>query len=79
MPLRDGEVQALQFAGLTGERWVAWLDEGLDDKLFTEGPGRVLESLPYLGGDQENRDIDIDELTDVVRQRLCTPLGKELV
>jgi hypothetical protein len=68
-----------QVAGLTGERWLAWLDEGLDNKLFTEGPGRVLESLPYRGRDQENRDIDIDELTDVVRQRLRTPLVKEPV
>lgn len=63
-----------QVAGLTGEAWLTWLDQGLDEKCFAEGPGRALGSLPYRGGDHEEDDIDIDALTDAVRKRLQTPL-----
>jgi hypothetical protein len=65
-----------EVAGLTGETWLEWLDRGLDDRPFTKGAGRILESLPYLGSDQENRAVDIDELTDVVRRRLRSPLAE---
>jgi hypothetical protein len=61
-------------AGLTGKRWLEWLDGGLDAKLFSEGPGRVLHVLPYIDTAGEDKDIDIDELIDVVRARLRTPL-----
>ena len=38
-------------AGLSGERWLAWLDAGLGAKArdFREGPGRHLASAPYGG------------------------------
>jgi len=63
-----------EVAGLTGERWLAWLDRGLDDKPFTEGPGRNLESLPYRRPEDIESETDIASLIDVIRQRLKTPL-----
>jgi hypothetical protein len=63
-----------EVAGLTGDAWLRWLDQGLEQSVFAEGPGQVLGSLPYRGADQEENEIDIDELTDVVRQRLLAPL-----
>jgi hypothetical protein len=66
-----------QVAGLTGDSWLEWLDRGLDEQLFSKGPGRILESLPYLSREQQDREFDIDELTDAVRQRLRTPVPEE--
>ena len=63
-----------EVAGLTGDAWLKWLDQGLEQKLFVDGPGRVLGVLPYCGSDQEDAEINIDELTDAVRQRLMTPV-----
>ena len=63
-----------EVAGLTGERWLAWLDRGLDGKPFTEGPGRSLESLPYRRPQAIDRESDIASLIDVIRLRLRTPL-----
>jgi hypothetical protein len=63
-----------EVAGLTGERWLVWLDQGLDDRPFTEGPGRNLESLPYRRPEAVGNDTDIANLIDVIRLRLKTPL-----
>lgn len=63
-----------EIAGLTGTRWLEWLDEGLDDKAFSDGPGRNLESLPYRKPAPETNEIDVDGLIEVVRRRLKTPL-----
>lgn len=65
-----------QVAGLTGEAWLAWLDRGLEQPLFADGPGRAIISLPYLG-DTTARDPDVDGLLAAVRQRLRTPLPEE--
>lgn len=63
-----------EVAGLTGDRWLAWLDRGLEARPFSAGPGRDIERLPYrnpqLGGD----DVDVEGLLDAVRARLVTPL-----
>ena len=63
-----------EVAGLTGERWLAWLDKGLDGKPFTEGPGRGLETLPYRRPEAIDSESDIAGLIDVIRTRLKTPL-----
>lgn len=34
-------------AGLTGERWLRFLDRGLPQPAFSTGPGRVLHEGPY--------------------------------
>lgn len=63
-------------AGLTGEAWLAWLDRGLEQPLFAEGPGRAIVSLPYRR-DATAREPEVDELLAAVRQRLGTPLPEE--
>ncbi|MEE8108343.1 MAG: DUF4381 domain-containing protein [Gammaproteobacteria bacterium] len=67
-----------EVAGLTGTSWLEWLDRGLSDRAFTEGPGRNIESLPYQKPDVDGGDIDIDGLIEAVRQRLKTPLAESV-
>ena len=65
-----------EVAGLTGTSWLEWLDRGLSDRAFTEGPGRNIESLPYQKADVDVGNVDIDGLIEAVRQRLKTPLAE---
>ena len=65
-----------EVAGLTGERWLQWLDHGLDDAPFSSGSGQVLESLPYQSREQIEDDVDVDGLIKAVRQRLRVPLAR---
>lgn len=62
-----------QVAGLTGQAWLAWLDRGFDDRPFSTGPGRCLESLPYRRPGQAP-DVDPGLLIAAVRRRLSTPM-----
>jgi hypothetical protein len=62
-----------EVAGLTGPEWLAWLDRGLDEKLFSEGPGTSLQELPYRRADSV-RGADVDGLLAAVRRRLKSPL-----
>ena len=66
-----------EVAGLTGERWLRWLDQGLDDKPFSEGSGQNLESLPYRRREAVEDDVDVEGLIDAVMRRLHTPLTAE--
>ena len=63
-----------EVAGLTGSRWLEWLDQGLEDRPFTAGPGRVIADLPYQRPAATPGDIDVDRLLDAVRRRLATPV-----
>jgi hypothetical protein len=63
-----------EVAGLTGPEWLAWLDRGLDEKPFTQGPGKTLKELPYRRFDSSARGFDVDALLEVVRLRLKTRL-----
>lgn len=60
-------------AGLTGKAWLEWLDVGLPGKLFSEGAGRMLESLPYMNPQQIDNDTDVGGLIDAVHTRLKKP------
>jgi len=66
-----------EVAGLTGEAWLGFLDRGLDKPLFTQGPGRELEALPYRPPAQQ-ASADVGGLVRAVRRRLETPLPEEL-
>ena len=57
-------------AGLTGDAWLEWLDRGLDNKPFSDGAGRILESLPYMNPAQVDDDTDVRGLISAVRSRL---------
>jgi len=63
-----------EMAGLTGDRWLNWLDRGLDDRPFTDGAGKHLESLPYRRPESVAVDQDLSGLIDAVQRRLKTPL-----
>ena len=67
----------LEMAGLTGVKWLEWLDLGLEDRPFTEGIGKNLISLPYAEVNAENAQINIKELIEVVDRRIRIPLPKE--
>ena len=66
-----------EVAGLTGEHWLRWLDQGLDQKPFSEGLGQNLESLPYRRPDAIEDDVDVEGLINAVKDRLQTPLPAE--
>lgn len=68
-----------EVAGLTGDRWLEWLDQGLEDRPFAKGAGRNLESLPYRRPENIADDVDVSELIDVVHKRLKTPLSRGMV
>lgn len=63
-------------AGLTGDAWLGYLDRGLPEPLFSQGPGRELAELPYRRAGQA-AELDGETLLDVVRKRLQTPLPEE--
>ena len=66
-----------EVAGLTGEKWLEWLDQGLDDRPFSEGSGQNVESLPYRRPDALEDDVDLEGLIGAVKARLKTPLLSE--
>ncbi len=69
-----------KIAGLTGSRWLEWLDRGLDAPLFTEGAGRLLESLPYVDpAEVSEENIDLRGLLDAVKIRLKRPVPGVMV
>ena len=61
-------------AGLTGEAWLAWLDEGMSVPYFHTEGGKSLLSLPYRRPDEDHSDVDVGALIAAVRLRLGTPL-----
>ena len=66
-----------EVAGLTGDAWLAWLDRGLPETLFVDGPGKNVETLPYRRPGVVEDDVDVEGLIDAVRTRLSTPLATE--
>jgi hypothetical protein len=64
-----------EVAGLTGERWLAWLDQDLPVPYFHTEGGKSLLQLPYRDPDGDFSDIDISALLAAVRMRLSTPVG----
>ncbi|MDH4049823.1 MAG: DUF4381 domain-containing protein [Gammaproteobacteria bacterium] len=63
-----------EVAGLTGQSWLAWLDQGMDGKPFTAGPGQLISTLPYIRPDDRDTETRVEALIDTVRLRLQTPL-----
>lgn len=67
----------LDVAGLSGEEWLQWLDQGLAKPLFSQGPGRQILNLPYRNPNSQVPDSDVDRLVAAVRHRVATPLGAQ--
>jgi len=68
-----------EVAGLTGDSWLRWLDQGLDERPFCDGSGQNLESLPYRRRDAVEDDVDVAGLISAVKLRLQTPLSAEVL
>jgi hypothetical protein len=62
-------------AGLTGDAWLQWLDQGLAKPLFSNGPGRQIVELPYKNPNVALPASDVDRLLAAVRHRVATPVG----
>lgn len=65
----------LDVAGLTGSSWLRWLDRGMPEPVFENGPGQGLESLPYRA--TQPAEDEVSALVAAVRDRLRTPLPEE--
>ena len=65
-----------RIAGLTGEQWLGWLDEGLPVPYFHTEGGKSLLTLPYRDPSSEVADADINALLAAVKMRLSTPHGE---
>ena len=65
-----------QIAGLTGEQWLAWLDQGMPLPYFHTEGGKSLLSLPYRDPEGDFSDIDVSALLAAVRMRLSVPLPR---
>ena len=61
-------------AGLTGEAWLAWLDEGMSVPYFHTEGGKSLLNLPYRDPGGDFSDIDVNAMLAAVRMRLDVPL-----
>jgi hypothetical protein len=61
-------------AGLSGEKWLAFLDKTLGGKDFTENEGQLLPELAYAPGPQISKlpDETIDRLIHIVRHWIKT-------
>ena len=66
-----------EVAGLTGESWLEWLDQGLPVPYFHTDGGKSLLQLPYRDPGGDFSDVDINALLAAVRMRLATPVGGE--
>ncbi len=63
-----------EVAGLTGDAWLKWLDQGMPLPYFHTEGGRSLLKLPYRDPRGDFSDVDIDALVSAVRMRLQAPL-----
>ncbi len=63
-----------EVAGLTGDAWLAWLDQGMPVPYFHTEGGKSLLSLPYRRPDDKLSDVDVGALISAARMRLGTPV-----
>ena len=64
-----------EVAGLTGEAWLEWLDQGMPLPYFHTEGGKSLLELPYRDPAGDFSDVDVNALLSAVRMRLSLPLG----
>lgn len=63
-----------EIAGLTGNAWLIWLDNGMPLPYFHTQGGKSLLELPYRNPNSDFSDVDIDAMLSAVRMRLSVPL-----
>jgi len=64
-----------EVAGLTGERWLQWLDRDLAVPYFHTEGGKSLLQLPYRDPGSDVSEVDIHALLAAAKMRLSTPVG----
>ncbi|MCH9695658.1 MAG: DUF4381 domain-containing protein [Gammaproteobacteria bacterium] len=63
-----------EVAGLTGESWLQWLDNGLSVPYFHTEGGKSLLQLPYRDPESDVSDVDTNALLAAAKMRLATPV-----
>jgi len=63
-----------EVAGLTGEDWLVWLDDGMPLPYFHTEGGKSLLNLPYRDPEGDFSDVDVNALVAAVRMRIGAPL-----
>lgn len=63
-----------EVAGLTGDAWLAWLDQDLETPRFQTETGRKLLEMPYRRPDEDVAAMELIDVVAAVRQRLATPV-----
>lgn len=66
-----------EVAGLTGEAWLEWLDDGLGLPMFETTTGRLLLELPYRDPDTRVSGNEVGHLLNAAKMRLGTPVRGE--
>jgi hypothetical protein len=61
---------------LVGEQWLIFLDQGLDEKFFSQGIGKQLTSVPYRNKDAFELK-DMSALLNIVKLRIETPISQK--
>ena len=65
-----------EVANLVGDRWLDFLDQGLNENYFSQGEGKCLITEPYKDS-MSDENIDVEKLLDIVRKRIMLPIKKE--
>ena len=63
----------IESASLTGTRWLTYLDQKMNGKPFSDGPGKILVTHPY----QKTIDIDTEALLALVENWCLAIDGKK--
>ena len=63
--------ERVDIAALSGRDWLRYLDQGLDGKPFSEGPGAIMADGPYRGPASLRDPGNLDELLRICRRRLA--------
>lgn len=66
-----------EVAGLTGEAWLEWLDDGLGLPMFETTTGRLLLELPYRDPDTRVSENEVGHLLNAAKMRIGTPVRGE--
>tara|TARA_Y100000389_G_C17470958_1_gene530755 strand:- start:2043 stop:2534 length:492 start_codon:yes stop_codon:yes gene_type:complete len=61
-------------AGLTGDAWMRWLDQGLPTPYFQTEGYEILLKIPYQDYKSEIKDADLRKFLEAVRMRLILPI-----
>ena len=65
-----------EVASLTGEAWLAWLDQQTDEILFSEGPGQLIADIQYRP-QTSNTDTDGEDILRICERWIIAVFRQE--